>query len=155
MAEEDPEQQLRVYAGALAAGIDHAIPGWVVRSVERTVRAWTGSVPDEVRQAAVQAGERARAEVGPAVRSLLAADVDEQRTTPLAIVRGAVVYPTAVLTAAGVPPVERDRFAERAFPDDVYDLSPATMADVDPSLAETGLAWGAAKAFVHKRRHRA
>jgi hypothetical protein len=28
-----------------------------------------------------------------------------------------------------------------------------TFADLDPDLAEPGLAWGAAKAFVHKRRH--
>jgi hypothetical protein len=49
--------------------------------------------------------------------------------------------------------VERDPFAERAFPDDLYDLSPASFADVDPELAEVAITWGAAKAFVHKRRH--
>ena len=37
----------------------------------------------------------------------------------------------------------------RNFPDDVYDLSPATFADVDPALHEPGLVWGAAKAHVH------
>lgn len=154
MAAEDPEQQLRAYAGELADGIDRAIPAWVTRSVERVVQAWSGSVPDDVRRAAADAGQRARADVAPAVRRLLAADVDDQRTTPLALLRGAVAYPTAVIRAAGVPPVQRDRFAERAFPEDVYDLSPASLADVDPSLAEAGLAWGAAKAFVHKSRHR-
>ena len=85
---------------------------------------------------------------------MLAADVDEQATTPLAILRTAVRYPTEVLVAAGVPPVERDSFSQRAFPDDIYDLTPATFADVDPALAEAGIAWGAAKAFEHKRRHR-
>ncbi len=43
-------------------------------------------------------------------------DIDEQRTTPLALIRGAVRYPTEVLRAAGVPPVERDRFAAAGVP---------------------------------------
>ena len=42
----------------------------------------------------------------------------------------------------------RDRFAEQTFPDDVYDLVPASFADVDPSLHEPGLLWGAAKAHT-------
>lgn len=149
----DHEEQLRAYASGLARGIDEALPGWVVRCVERLLMAWKGHVPVEVRRAAEAAGQQARVEVGGAVQALLSADVDDQRSTPLALLRGAVRYPTAVLASAGVPPVQRDRFAEQAFPDDVYDLSPASLADVDPSLAETGLAWGAAKAFVHKRRH--
>jgi hypothetical protein len=154
MVEPDPEEQLRVYASALAEGIERAIPAWVVGSVERLVVAWRGSVPEPVRRAAEEAGEQARVEVAPAIHELLAADVDAQRTTPLALLRHAVHYPTAVLRQAGVPAVERDGFAERSFPDDVYDLSPASLADLDPSLAEAGLAWGAAKAFVHRRRHR-
>lgn len=116
--------------------------------------AHNGAVPEEVREAAVVAGEQAGAEVGAGVRALLETDVDEQRTTPLALIRRAVRYPTEVLLAAGVPPVPRDPFAERVFPDDIYDLSPASLADLDPDLAEPGLVWGAAKAFVHRRRHR-
>ncbi|HMC40077.1 MAG TPA: hypothetical protein VKI19_10480 [Acidimicrobiales bacterium] len=150
---DDPDAQLAAYAAALAAGIDGALAGWVVRSVVRVHAAWSGSVPPAVRSAAEEAGDAARRTVGPAVRDLLGADPDDQRTTPLALVRSAVRYPTEVLAAAGVPPVERDPFAARAFPDDVYDLSPASWADIDDELAETGLAWGAAKAFVHKRRH--
>jgi hypothetical protein len=65
-----------------------------------------------------------------------------------------VKYPTEVLRAAGVPPVQRDSFVEQAFPDDIYDLAPASFADLDPALQEAGLSWGAAKAFDHKRRHR-
>lgn len=153
MTSEDPERQLRLYAEALAAGIEEAIPRWVTRRVEQLVTAWSGSMPEEVRAAGAEAAERARAEVGPAVRELLLRDVDEQHTTPLSLLRNAVTYPTAVLQKAGVPAVERDEFARRAFPADVYDLTPATLADVDESLAEPGLAWGAAKAFVHRRRH--
>src|SRR5687768_5151977 len=106
-------------AGALADGIEAALPGWVERSVERLVTLYTGVPPTpDVQAAAAEAGERARAEIGSRVRALLVADVDEQRTTPLTIVRGAVSYPAEVLKRAGVPGVERDRFAEEAFPDD-------------------------------------
>jgi hypothetical protein len=145
---------LAEFAGALADGIDAALPGWVSRSVERAMRAWAGAVPPSVVSAATEAGQRARAGVMPTLRALLAADIDEQWTTPLAVLRGAVRYPAGVLAAAGVPPAERDSFALAAFPDDDYDLCPASFADIDPSLAEVGLAWGAAKAFEHKRRHR-
>jgi hypothetical protein len=142
------------YATALADQIDAALPGWVIRSVTRLVTLWAGAVPPEVAAAAESAGQRARSEVMPEVRALLGADIDEQATTPLAILRAAVRYPAEVLAAAGVPPVKRDAFSERAFPDDVYDLTPATFADVDPELAEPGIVWGAAKAYQHKQRHR-
>jgi hypothetical protein len=65
------------------------------------------------------------------------------------VLRGAVVYPAAVLRAAGVPEVVRDEFAERAFPDDGYDLSPATWRDLGDEVHEAGLVWGAWKAKQH------
>jgi len=70
------------------------------------------------------------------------------------LLRAAVRYPTAVLRAAGVPPVARDDQQVHLFPDDDYDLAPANFADVDPALAEPGLVWGAAKAYVHLQRHK-
>jgi hypothetical protein len=142
-------------AAALADAVDATLPGWVVGCVERVMVAWQGEVPSEVRAAAVAAGERARDEVVPRLRALLATDVDDQRDNPLALLRGAVRYPSEVLRRAGVPPVVRDEFAERAFPDDVYGLTAASFADVDPSLHERGLLWGAAKAHVVLARRRA
>jgi hypothetical protein len=128
----------------------------VEASVNRLVVAATGSPPSSsVVALAAAAGVAAREEVGPLVKTLLAADIDEQVTTPLAIIRStAVRYPTAVLRRAGVPPVARDGFASSAFPDDIYDLSPASYGDLSADLVDLGIAWGAAKAFVHKCRHR-
>lgn len=154
MSGDDPAAAVQAYAGALADGLDAALPSWVVASVNRIMNAWAGGVPAEVARAAESAGARAASEIGPAVRDLLRADIDDQRTTPLSLVRSAVRYPTEVLRAAGVPPVERDTFAEAAFPDDSYDLAPASFADLDPQLGELAVRWGAAKAFEHKRRHR-
>ena len=141
------------YAAELADAVEAALPGWVERSVARLVVAYRGRADQAVLDQAAVAGRRAASEVGAAVRALLTADVDEQRTTPLALLRGAVRFPNEVLQAAGVPPVERDRRQEEMFPADVYDLAPANFADVDPSLAELGLAWGAAKARESMVRH--
>ena len=153
---EDPELKLASYGRTLADAIEAAIPGWVVRQVRQVMEAQPGGCPAATVEEAMAAGWRARDDVGPRVRQLLDADVDDQRTTPLAIIRGAVTYPTEVLKAAGAAPAARDRFAVQSFPDDVYDLTPASFADLDPDdpgLAEAGLSWGAAKAFVHRRRH--
>jgi hypothetical protein len=149
------DEALAAYADALADAVEQALPGWVERSVERVMVASKGECPDETRAAAARAGEAARSDVGPRVRALLASDVDEQRTNPLAIVRGAVRYPTEVLRQGGVPPVRRDEFAEQQFPDDDYDLTPASFAEIDPTLHEPGLVWGAAKAHVVLARRRA
>lgn len=137
----------------LAAAVEAALPGWVVRSVERILTAWRGAADPSVLDAARAAGAAAAAEVGPALRALLAADVDDQRETPLSLVRRAVRYPTEVLRAAGVPPVARDEVAGALFPGDDYDLTPGSWADVDPALVEPAIAWGAWKAMEHRRRH--
>jgi hypothetical protein len=136
------------YATALAGAVEAALPGWVARSVARF------DPSSSTASAAADAGRAAVADVGPRLRALLATDVDAQATSPLAIVRAAVRYPTEVLRAVGIAPVHRDAFSERSFPDDVYDLTPATWTDVDPALHEPGLVWGAAKAHVVLSRRR-
>jgi hypothetical protein len=142
------------YAEALATGIETHLPGWVERTVAERHRQWSGAVPDEVAVAARDAGVAARAAVAPRVRALLERDVDDQPTNPLALLRAAAAHPTAVLRAAGVPPVVRDEVATRLHPDDDYDLGPAAFADVHPDLHEAGLTWGAAKAHVVMARRR-
>jgi hypothetical protein len=149
------EARLAALATGLADGIQRVLGPWVVRNVERIMEAWQGTCPEEIQQAAAAAAVRATDEVMPAVRALLATDVDEQRGNPLALLRPAVRYPTGVLRAAGVPGVVRDAEAERQFPDDDYDLTPASFAEIDRSLHEPGMAWGAAKAHVVLQRRRA
>ncbi len=155
---DDPEDAAALvrHAAALADAIDVALVGWVERCVGDRWVAWSAQpLPPDVAAAAAAAGARALAQTGPALRALLATDVDAQRANPLAIIREAVVHPTEVLVEAGVPPVARDPQAERLFPEDVYDLSPASFADLHPSVHEPGLVWGAAKAHVILRRRRA
>ena len=141
-------------AEVLASAVDAAIGPWVERAVARIMVAYAGAVPPEVAADARRGGAEATTAVGVELRRLLALDAERQPTNPLSILRAAVRYPTAVLQRAGVPPVVRDEFRERAFPDDVYDLAPASWRDVDESLHEPGIIWGAWKAkTVLDRRH--
>src|SRR5690606_15711821 len=116
---EDPEAQLAACAAELADAAEAALAPWVEAAVRARVEQWTGAEPDDDVQAeAREAGRQATAAVLPALRELLATDVDEQRSTPLSVLRRAVAHPTAVLARAGVPHVQRDELAEAAFPDD-------------------------------------
>jgi hypothetical protein len=128
-------------ADLLAGRVVGALPHWVDRCVRRFLPDIDPAVVAPHARAAVD-------DVGERVRALLAQDVEEQQTNPLALLRTAVRYPTAVLAAAGVAPLERSDFDRRAFPDDPYGLTPAAWADIDPSLHEPGIIWGAAKAFI-------
>jgi hypothetical protein len=138
------------YAERLADAIDEALPLWV----ERCVRLRLPDADERVLAQARAAAEEARSEVGGQIRALVLADIDEQRTNPLALLREAIRYPTAVLVAAGAVAVDRDDFSRERFPGDLYDLTPANWSDLGDAVAEAGIAWGAAKAFTHKARHR-
>lgn len=144
------EQQLAECARVLSEGIAQALPGWVVSAVESRLPAMSPGIRD----AAEAAGAAAAAEIGGEAARLLAADIDDQRENPLAVLRRAVRYPTEVLAAAGAVRVERDDFAIERFPDDIFDLTPASFGEIHPNLQSAGLTWGAAKAFVHRRRRR-
>ena len=139
---------------ALADTVEAVVPGWIERLALDRMRASGREVDRDFCAAAAAAGEAARDDVVPRLRALLAADVDEQRTNPLALLRSATVHAHAVLAAAGVPAVARDEFSERSFPDDPYDLVPASWEEIDPRLQEVGITWGAAKAYVFKARRR-
>ena len=145
------DQLLAAYAEALADGVERALPGWVAAAVARRLP------PDqrEQRRDEITAAARAAAaDVGGRVRELLLLDIDEQWTNPLSLIRSAIRYPNEILAAAGLPEVDRDGQSVRFQPDDVYDLAPASFADLAPELHDLGISWGAAKAHVHLRRRR-
>ena len=175
MTSADDEQRglelLREAGDAIVAGVERELPGWVERSVERIIDAW-GRTPAEARESAMRdavvAGRVATDRITAELRALFALDPDDQRSTPLELVRGAYREPTAVLAALGIPAVERDDFAERAWPDDVYGLVVHGLGDLgdrgdlgglgepgdpgDEELAPYQLAWGMAKAKVLRAR---
>jgi hypothetical protein len=149
------EQALRGHAEALGDAVVAAVPGWVRRCVHEVADGWRPGLGARLAGEADRAAEAAVADLAPRLRHLLATDVDRQATGPLDLCRSVVVHPTRVLAEAGVPPRPRDEFSVRQFPDDVYDLSPASFTAIDPALTEVGLVWGAAKAHVVLARRRA
>ena len=141
---------------AIVAGVQRQVPGWAQAQVERLLDAW-GRAPADARVRAeaqsAEAGAVAARRIVAELRALFSVDPVQQPATPLEIVRTAYREPTAVLAAAGVPPIVRDEFDERAWPDDVYGLVPRTLGDLgDPELAPLHLAWGMAKATVIRAR---
>ncbi|MGB3412359.1 MAG: hypothetical protein WBA45_14320 [Microthrixaceae bacterium] len=147
------DELFRKYSQELADAIDAQIEGWVTRSIRRRCAVAGVDVTGQLEALVNDAARKCRAEVSTRMNSLLSADIDDQRTTPLAIIRASIHHAADVLSIAGVRPVERDEFERRSFPDDIYALSPASMADVHESLAEPAIVWGAAKAHIHRSRH--
>jgi hypothetical protein len=150
---------LRESANAIAAAVERCLAQWLVGEVKRVLDAWDRIEPAERHRlegdtaAAAEAGAR---RVGAALHALARTDPDDQRATPLQIVRTAPREVTQVLSAAAVAPVVRDEFERRSFPDDEYGLVPRTFADLgDDELASLHLTWGAAKATVMRERHEA
>lgn len=144
--------QFSVAGDKLADAIVCALPSWVrscVDGFDLTESVGQGSLETLI----ATAGSDATAALELPLRELLTAPIDDQRSTPLALVRTAVRFPTAILASAGVPPVDRDPFEARAFPDDVYGITPATWGDLGPEVAEAGLRWSVNKAFLHRRLH--
>lgn len=150
---QQSRDELEGPAGDLLAVATVKVPIWLSRCVERVAAAQSIPVDGVTAEIEVMV-ERTATETLSRLAALLGTDVDEQRANPLDILRDAIGGPTAVLRAAGAQPVARDRFAEERFPNDVFDLTPATWADIDESLAEPGLTWGAWKAAVVLTRRR-
>ncbi len=152
MDQVEVRRRLDETGAAIVTGVERCLPDWCVRQVNRILDAWGRLDPDARQRAeenARSAGGAATTRVVADLRALLAADPAVQSTTPLEIVRTAYREPTAVLAGAGVPPVVRDRFDERAWPEDVYGLVPRSLGDLgDEELGPLLLAWGLAKAAI-------
>jgi hypothetical protein len=148
-------RRLEEASAALVDGVRVALPAWAARSADGLLAAWDRLDPDrrgEVVKAAREAGEQAGRRVAAELAELLALDPADQRATPLEVIRTAVVEPTAVLAAAGMPDVVRDPFEERSWPEDRFGLVPRTLKDLDPDLAAVHFAWGMSKAAVLRAR---
>jgi hypothetical protein len=158
-SEPDPDSELARLGSELADSVIEALPGWIARVVEGRFAEWSATggraaiARPDVAELAKAAGREAAASVAEPLRALVSAGVDDQWTTPLALVRPVVVFATEVLEKAGVPPVVRDEFQVRRFPDDLYGLTPSSLVVLGDEVGVLALAWGATKAAAHLRRH--
>ncbi len=143
----EDEAALAERGARLAEAVAAGLPAWVERSLRRRA-------PDVADEVVAAVAVEVEAEVVPPLRALLARDVDDQGESPLAVVRRAAATLGGALDALGVPPAARDDHQRALFPDDDHDLVPASFADLSEEAGRAGIEWGAAKAFVHRRRHR-
>jgi len=143
----DDEARLAEIAAGLEQSLLATLPVWL----EQQVRSRLPDVDSGRLAAEISA---TMAEFASSLARVLRADVDDGAGNPLAVVRAATVRVTQLLREGGAVAVARDEFDVRAFPDDLYGLGPAAFVDVDESLHEPGLMWGAARAHVHLRRRR-
>ncbi len=163
MTQPTPEaralERLAEAGAAIVVGVEAQVPRWASAQVDRLLDAWRRTTPEARARAeadAIDAGKAAARRIVAELRELFDTDPERQRVTPLEIVRTAYREPTQVLVAAGVPPVVRDEFDERAWPDDVYGLVLHSLGDLgDPELAPLHLAWGMAKATLIRARRTA
>lgn len=150
MGPPDAAARLEELSAQIVVRVERVIPGWVMRQVLAVADAWGGlDAPARARleARAAAAGEVAAARVTASLRALFAAPAHRQQATPLEVVRTATREISAVLADAGVPARGRDAFHRRAFPEDVYGVTPGSLADLgDDALAVLQLAWGVAKA---------
>ena len=141
---QDAPRTLADYGQDLTAAVEVAFPAWMLRRVV--------ALRPDLEAAAVAAAATATADLVTNLRELLAADVDEQRSTPMQLVRRATAAATGLLADAATPPVHRDPWSVEADPEDRYDLRIASWEELGPEVADAGLVWGAAKAHAHLRR---
>lgn len=145
--------QLPEPAADLLAAASSAVPSWLRRVTEQACRD-AGVDPSGRADEIAEVVDRAAVELVAALADLLSTDVDEQRTTPLTLCRAATVGPTRFLERHGVPAPARREPGGPGGTHDPYGIAPAAWADVDPSLHEPGLRWGAWKAMTVLRRRR-
>lgn len=143
------EAGLAAVAGRLHRVAVEATPSWIRRRVE-TVLAGQGLSIAALDAVVAEVVAHVDAELG----ALLATDIDRQRSTPLSVFRAAVTGPTAALAACGAAPLRVGLPPSWDVPGDPYALAPDNLADVGSEVHEAGIAWGAAKAFVHLERRR-
>jgi len=131
-------------AAGIVEGVQRLGTEWVVAAV-RTIAGDDRDIEAKARAA----GEVATARVVAELQALFAEAPERQRTTPLEIVRTLRREATAVLSELGVPPVRRDPYEERAFPDDLYGIVPRSLADLgDDDLGPLLLVWGMGKTMT-------
>lgn len=139
----------------LILAVDRIAKDWLVRIATAACHRQFGALSDDLGRACESAARDGHEWIVKQLRDVLSTDVDSQIANPLQILRQAVAFPTAVLLRAGIPPVVRDEFDVSINPDDIYGLFPAHWSDVDESLTEPGIVWGAAKAATVLQRRRA
>jgi len=136
------------YGEALIAAVEDSFGPWLERELRR--RLDVAELPEGLSVSI----EDVRRDVHVRLTELVHADVDTPLSGPLERMRVAVEALVPVLDGLGLPVPARDPFDEQLRPNDRYALGPYTFADVGSEVHEAGIAWGAAKAYLHRARRK-
>lgn len=139
------EQAYVQYGETLQAAVRDALGSWLVAQVESRLGQ---PIPSDLNAAI----DSIVADADSRLDELVHADVDEPLSGPLARIRSAVMAINPLLDAAGVPHPHRDPFDAAREPDDIYQLGPVAFVDLGEEVHGAGIAWGAAKAYLHRAR---
>ena len=119
-----------------------AVPGWMTRMSAAVLGSQSIALrADEIAHMA----DEARQFVDLRLSELFAADVDQQRTTPLSILRDSVRYPNALLATQGATAFAAAGGSHFSQSEDPFHLMPASLADFGDEVHQAGLLWGAGK----------
>lgn len=123
------------------------------RLISAIVAAFPGYIRDRLDRIGVAAGstvEEAVAAAGLGLRrrlsDLLAQPSAEQTDSPLELVRAATRSVTDELVEMGLRPPTRDAWLSDQYPEDVFDLYPASSQDLGEEAWRLHLEWGKTKA---------
>ena len=145
---------LEPYAKALFDEVMTAVPAWLERSIGALLATPVESLDPSVRERIDSVVQRTRDDIARDLSRLLATDVDEQRTSPMHVLRRSTGGVTRLLSEMGVPPVLRDEFDASVMPDDPFALGPLTWKDLSEEVHDAGITWGAWKAATVLQRRR-
>ncbi len=142
---------IEFYATQLVDAAKAAVPRWIEQQIsQRLPDPIDKQTSQQIQQLAAEASTHIVAEL----EILVFTDIDQQRTTPLSILRQLVSTVTEVLDKHDTQRPRRDSQKAALYPDDIYDVTPANFAAFGADMHEAGIAWGAAKAYEHLHRRR-
>ena len=143
---DENERAYLAYGEQLRAAVAASIEGWLRIQLQRFPGLNVDALAPDIANVANEADRR--------LVELIEADVDTPLSGPLERIRGAVELLGPTLRDHGVTPPTRDPFDVRVRPDDHYALGPISFADLGEPVHQAGIAWGAAKAYLHKAKRK-
>lgn len=142
----DDEQAYIYYGELLREAVAEALGPWLVTQLRDRFSIDPELLADAIDVVVADADAR--------LKVLVHADVDNPLSGPLERIRGAVEQLNPRLVELGAVPPTRDPFDVRIRPDDVFALGPVAFSDLSDRVHETGITWGAAKAYLHQSRRK-
>ena len=142
----EDEQAYVVYGEQLRAAVAESLRPWLVQQLQDRFSVEPEVLADVLDRVVFDADSR--------LAELVHADVDTPLSGPLERIRSAVEQLNPHLLALGAEPPVRDPFDVRIRPDDTFAMGPVTFLDLGDRVHQTGITWGAAKAYLHQSRRK-